>query len=70
MADLRKADLEGAVLAGAHLEGANLEEANLQGADLQGACLQLTNLTGVRGLTREQIESANTDENTRFPADS
>jgi uncharacterized protein YjbI with pentapeptide repeats len=51
-----------------HLEGANLEEAGLRGANLQEARLQLANLTRASGLTREQIESAVTDENTRLPA--
>jgi len=74
---LRETHLEGAVLAGAnleeaylakaHLEGANLSGALLEGAILSGARLEGAVLTDAAGLTLEQIESAVTDENTRFP---
>ncbi len=61
-------DLEGALLEGADLRGAwlwrsNLKRVNLDNADLRGA-----DLSGARGLQREQIESATADENTRWPA--
>ena len=72
-ADLSKADLRGATLGGADLSKANLSEAdlsgaNLSGVDLSGANLSRTNievaqslkdtdLRGVKGLTKEQLEA-------------
>ena len=51
---------------------AKLKEASLSGADLTSANLTLANLegsdlTGVRGLTSEQITNARIDEKTRLP---
>jgi hypothetical protein len=66
-ADLKGADLEGAILWGANLAGAHLEGAFLRGTHLEGAHLQAALLTGAVGLTMQQIESAITDENTKFP---
>jgi hypothetical protein len=76
-ARLSQAHLEGAMLMSAHLDVTSLEEAHLEGAWLQGASLQGADLRGadLRGvdlglasdLTREQIESAITDEMTILP---
>jgi uncharacterized protein YjbI with pentapeptide repeats/membrane protein implicated in regulation of membrane protease activity len=54
-AKLIKADLKGANLKHAVLRGANLQYANLQEANLDGAFLEEVDLTGVRGLTQEQL---------------
>src|SRR5829696_5263538 len=80
---LAKANLRGANLKEANLRGANLKEANLQGADLVQAKVQRATLSeanlkgailegtailyGVEGLTQEQLDSANGDENTKLP---
>lgn len=74
---LGHAHLEGAVLVGAHLEAALLNDAYMEGALLTGAYLEGTHLSKTRlggaelsdaiGLTREQIESAITDEKTKLP---
>jgi uncharacterized protein YjbI with pentapeptide repeats len=56
-ADLGDANLQEANLEGAFLQGANLREANLRGADLRN----------VEGLTKEQIESADIDDETKLP---
>ncbi len=66
-ADLRGANLSGVDLFGADLSGANLSGANLWGADLSGANLKGVNLSATIGLTREQMESAITDETTIWP---
>ncbi|MBI4339063.1 MAG: pentapeptide repeat-containing protein [Chloroflexi bacterium] len=71
-ADLWDAHLEGAGLWDAHLEGAtlwdaHLEEANLSRAHLDGAHLEGVDLSGALGLTRQQLASAITDENTLLP---
>ena len=55
--NLSSANLSGANLVGAYLRGTKLFRARLQGADLSEA----------KGLTREQIESAITDEKTKLP---
>ena len=60
-------DLEGALLDGADLRGAwlwrtNLKRVNLDNADLRGA-----DLSGARGLERQQIAAAMGDEHTRWP---
>ena len=75
--NLEDANLEGANLRGANLRWANLKnasllKANLIRADLQGADLTDTDLCGsnlkmAAGLTRQQIESARTDESTILP---
>ena len=79
---LMKAHLEGAEFGDAHLEGANLEEAHLEGANLfgahlegadfkeafmKGARLEGVDLRGAKNLTREQIDSAIIDEETKLP---
>jgi uncharacterized protein YjbI with pentapeptide repeats len=71
-ADLNRAHLGGANLQGAKLYGAKLREANLQGAKLHGADLQEAILRGAdlstsRGLNKEQLEQAVTDEDTLLP---
>lgn len=66
-ADLLRANLEEAYLVNAHLERANLTEARMEGAILKGAHLEGAILTDAVGLTLDQIESAVTDEKTRFP---
>ncbi|MCI0546974.1 MAG: TIR domain-containing protein [Candidatus Rokubacteria bacterium] len=66
-ANLSQAQLEGAYLGGTHLEGANFSSAYLEGADLSRVHLARANLTYAIGLTKQQIESAITDENTKLP---
>ena len=66
---LRGVDLNGADLIRADLRGAILEEANLSGADLREANLSGANIIGAESLTKEQIESAITDEDTKLPDD-
>lgn len=61
-ANLTEADLRGADLRRASLDRARLHRANLEKADLRGA-----DLTNATGLTKEQIESAIIDKNTRLP---
>ncbi len=57
-ANLRGADLRGAKLSGARLSEADLRGAKLSGADLEDALfLRETNLRGVKGLTKEQLEA-------------
>lgn len=55
--NLQEADLSDAKIIGANMKGANLTKTNLKGSDL----------TGVRGLTLEQIKSAIVDEKTKLP---
>lgn len=52
---LTKANLQGAYLHHANLKNANLCEAVLSGADLKEADLEGANLTGVIGITAEQL---------------
>jgi hypothetical protein len=66
-ANLMSAHLDPTNLEEAHLEGAWLTGASLKGADLRGADLRGVDLRLTRGLTREQIESAITDETTIRP---
>jgi uncharacterized protein YjbI with pentapeptide repeats len=66
-ANLRKANLERANLEGADLERADLREANLWAAKLSQAKLQGTNVTGVKNLTHDQVNTACVDENTQLP---
>lgn len=68
-ANLSGADLSTASLAYAHLSGANLSQADLSWADLTGADLTGVDFTGAKGLTKRQIESAKTNEETLLPAD-
>lgn len=72
-AKLRKAALRGANLRGAYLIGADLSDADLREADLLGADLRDTNvsgadLTGALFLTQFQLNAAQGDGATRFPA--
>lgn len=62
-AHLLQADLRGAVLSGANLSEANFSNANLSGAALiktnlqEALSLENTDLRGVKGLTKEQLEA-------------
>jgi len=57
-ASLRKAHLNEVDLRGADLAGADLSRATLIGASLEKvSSLEGTNLWGVKGLTREQLET-------------
>lgn len=67
-ARLRGANLRGAYLIGADLRDADLREADLIGADLRGANLAGANLTDALFLTQFQLNAANGDHTTRFPA--
>jgi len=71
-ANLSYANLEGAFLPEAHLEhavlyGASLDRADFGDAHLHGTDIRRTNLSGVRGLTRLQLEAAVTGEGTELP---
>jgi len=66
-ANLGKAHLEGADLMFVHLEGVSFREAHLEEAVLVGAHLEGADLQYAIGLTKEQIESAIIDENTKLP---
>ncbi len=66
-AKLIQADLEYVVLVEAHLEKSDLRRARLIGANLEGAHLEGADLRNVTGLTREQIESAYINVNTKLP---
>ena len=61
-ADLTDADLRAADLESASLRGADLTRALLRGANLHGA-----DLTDVKGLTRDQLADADTDDKTTLP---
>ncbi len=61
-ASLRNRVLSGADLSKADLRHADLYETRMDGVNLAGADLRDTDLRTVHGLTREQIESALTDE--------
>jgi hypothetical protein len=82
LANLRKAELGGASLREADLTGAKLHETDplrvdasparfsetdLSGADLSKADLRAVDLSGAKGLTREQLAQAITDERTSLP---
>ena len=60
--DLSYTDLEGVNLSGAHLEDADMSEAHLEDARLWS-----TDLSQVRGLTQEQLNAADTAEDTLLP---
>lgn len=60
-------NLQGANLKEARLEGASFNFANLEKAHLEGAKLMGADLTGAKGLTKEQIVSAIIDEKTQLP---
>ena len=66
-ADLTNARLGGASLRGTDLQGAILHRADLTGADLYGTQLQGADLTEAVGLTRDQIDPAFVDRQTRLP---
>ncbi len=66
-ADLGWENLGWTDLRGADLGDENLQEANLEGAFLQGANLRGADLRNVEGLTKEQIESADIDDETKLP---
>jgi hypothetical protein len=71
-ADLSRADLEWAWSKGANFEGAwflkaKLGRANLEGADLSGADLAGADLSTAKGLTQEQLNSAEGDKDTKIP---
>jgi uncharacterized protein YjbI with pentapeptide repeats len=55
-ANLKGANLSGAILEDSIMIGANLKEANLQGTNLEGANLAQADLTGAKGITRDQLE--------------
>jgi uncharacterized protein YjbI with pentapeptide repeats len=61
------ANLKNADLRKANFIGANLRDANFTGAKLQGTILQGADLTGATGLTKEQIESAILNNETKLP---
>ncbi|MEV6080684.1 pentapeptide repeat-containing protein [Streptomyces sp. NPDC052069] len=67
-ADLSGTDLSDAELLGADLRSAKLNDAKLNGAELLGADLRGVDLSGAFDLTREQVEAAVTDGDTRLPA--
>ena len=66
-ANLTLANLTGANVADANLTGAEVGLANLTDAILVGANLRGADLSDVKGLTQEQIDSAFTDQNTKLP---
>jgi uncharacterized protein YjbI with pentapeptide repeats len=71
-ADLGAAHLKGADLTGAHLNRALLDDtdltgAHLNGTQLNGADLWAADLRDAKGLTQEQVNSAQCDEKTRLP---
>jgi uncharacterized protein YjbI with pentapeptide repeats len=61
------ANFDGADLTNARLEGAQLEHANFHGASLVGANLHNTDLRTVSGLTMEQLDQAETNQETHLP---
>lgn len=64
---LYESNLEGAMLQNANLRGAWLWKASLSEAVLDGAHLEGADLTGVAGLTAEQIRRAHIDQSTKLP---
>jgi uncharacterized protein YjbI with pentapeptide repeats len=68
-ADLSGADLNGAILNSADLNSADLNGANLTGAHLYDAKLNGANLSGARNLTRQQLDKACGDQNTKLGDD-
>lgn len=72
--DLKGATMKGTNLTGAHLEGADLRGAQLQGANMTGASLRGANLaraamTGIIGLSRDQLCQAETMINADLDAE-
>lgn len=66
-ASFSKANLKNANFLFADLKNAYLQNANLDGTVLNEADLQDADLRGAIGLTKEQIKSANINENTKLP---
>ncbi len=66
-AELRSANLQRADLPSANLQGAYLRSANLQEANLPRANLESANLTKAKSLTREQLDEACGDDETKLP---
>jgi uncharacterized protein YjbI with pentapeptide repeats len=67
------ANFKGATFRGADLSGANLAHAILDGADVTGAVMSITSIKGtdltrVRGLTQNQLDTACGDADTKVPA--
>lgn len=56
-ANLREAHIHDANLSGADLHEADLSDAHLSGADLSSVYLRKADLRGVKGLTKEQLET-------------
>ncbi len=65
--NLRGTDCRRAIFIEADLQGSDLQQANLSEAILTKANLKSANLSEVRGLTRNQIELAYTDNTTVLP---
>ena len=65
--NLSRAILIDADLRNANLISADLRGADLTGADLQGADFRCADFRNAVGLTQEQVNSARTDETTKFP---
>jgi uncharacterized protein YjbI with pentapeptide repeats len=68
-ANLGGANLSGAYLWFADLSGAHLYDANLSGANLNDADLRGADLNGAGNLTREQLDKACGDQNTKLGDD-
>lgn len=66
-ADMRNTDIVGADLRNASLRGARLDGADIAGARFDGAVLMDLDLSAIKNATRQQIESAITDETTIMP---
>lgn len=64
---LYESNLDGALLQNANLRGAWLWKATMVGAVMDGARLEGADLTGVAGLTAEQLRGAHTDATTKLP---
>lgn len=62
---LNEAILEGAQLQGADLSGAVFRNAKVAGVNFSGADLRGADLTGAEGLTRQQLDSAKTNGDTK-----
>ncbi len=69
-ADMSNAKLVKALLTGANLRDAILTETDLTYADLADSCISgakiLTDLKSCRGLTSDQLRSADLDESTKY----
>jgi len=60
-------NLKGADLAGADLSGSVFDGADLKGANLLGVLLAGADLSGAKGMTQAQLESATGDAKTKLP---